>query len=109
MRDPLASSSPATAASARATAVVAIWIKDPAGVVVHLAEFDEHHQAERHEGRSLERAHAAFDLSILEAQAGERTARLLTPYALCRNHGTLSIWEGRPWQAPVFEAAKDEL
>lgn len=32
------------------------------------------------------------------------------PFALCYNHGTLSIWEGRPFEVPPLPAeAKDEL
>ena len=86
--------------------VAAIWVKDDRNRVVHLAEFDSLHQAEQHEGRSHARAHTAFGLSVLDSLEGER-AKMLTPFAMCKNHGNMSIWEGRPWAVRLGE--KDEL
>ena len=60
------------------------------------------------------KAHTEFDLKPYQTVAvrtGERfPPPKLTPFALCRNHGTLSIWEGKPFEVPPISSdPKDEL
>ena len=89
--------------------VTAIWVKDSDGVVVHLTEFDAHHEAEQ-------LAHTSLDLAPFQQQKqqaaaeGQPTPTILTPYAVCKNHGVVSIWKGRPFEVPDLPTAvKDEL
>ena len=59
-----------------------------------------------------QKAHTEFDVkayqTALDGGASARSAPKLTPYALCYNHGTLSIWEGRPFKLPPLPI-KEEL
>ena len=62
-----------------------------------------------------QKAHTEFDLTPYQqtaaVQDGEQpTPPKLTPYALCQSHGTLSIWEGMPFEVPPISSdPKDEL
>ena len=87
--------------------VTAIWVKDGDGVIVHLTEFDHLHEAEQ-------KAHTALDLAPFQQQLataeGQQTSIVLTPFAVCKNHGVVSIWKGRSFEVPALPpASRDEL
>ena len=83
-------------------AVLYIWVKDQAGDVVFVTEFDDKHEKDQ-------KAHSKLDLAPFQtAERDGNPVPRLTPYAYCVNHGVASIWEGRPFDVPQL-LTKDEL